>query len=84
MSIELFSDDCSGCRPAIVNAKTGEVFADNHPIMQKVLGVWKCTTRQERVIFHRVTCCNSRNPIDLMLFQCVALRICNAIEQEID
>lgn len=84
MSMELFSDDCSSCRPAIVNTKTGEVFADDHPIMQTVLGVWKHTTRQERVIFHRVTCCNSKNPVDLLLFQRIAVRICEAIEKDID
>ena len=67
MSREVFDDNCPGCRPAIIDVKTGRVLPDSDPIMQKMLAIWANTTYSEREAFHRVMCLNSREPLDLFL-----------------
>lgn len=79
MSFETFSDDCPGCRPAMMDAKTGEVMADDSPPMKLVLNVWRTTSRKEREVFHRVCCQNSRNVSDMMIFTDLTKRIQNAL-----
>jgi hypothetical protein len=79
MSMEVFSDDCPGCRPAVVDVETGKVLAKDSPIMQTVLAVWATTTREERVAYHRVCCGNSRNQVDLRVFQGIATRMQTAL-----
>jgi hypothetical protein len=67
MSWDVFSDDCPGCRPAMVDLTTGQRIPEDAPMMKIVLGVWKRTTRDERLAFHRVTCQNSRTANDLLI-----------------
>ena len=67
MSIQQFDDNCPGCRPAILDVKTGKVLPDDDPIMAKILAIWANTTLGEREAFHRVMCLNSREPLDLFL-----------------
>lgn len=67
MSKEQFSDDCPGCRPAVIDVKTGKVMGPETPMMQIVNGVWAKTTREQRQAFHNVCCNNSRQPEDLAL-----------------
>lgn len=67
MSKEQFSDDCPGCRPAVIDVKTGKQMSDDTPIMQAVNAVWAKTTREQREAFHNVCCKNSREPRDLEL-----------------
>jgi hypothetical protein len=37
--------------------------------MQKMMAVWATTTLAQREAFHRVTCLNSRDAIDLFIVQ---------------
>ena len=67
MSFQQFDDNCPGCRPAILDVKTGKVLPDDDPIMAKILAIWANTTLGEREAFHRVMCLNSREPLDLFL-----------------
>jgi hypothetical protein len=67
MSLAKFDDECPGCRPAILDVKTGKVLPDEDPLMQKMLGIWQKTTLGEREAYHRVMCLNSRNRTDLFI-----------------
>ena len=67
MSKEVFNDDCPGCRPAVIDVKTGKVMGPETPLMQVVNAVWAKTTREQREAFHNVCCHNSRTPKDLEL-----------------
>ena len=80
MSYQFFSDDCPGCRPAMLNLTTGEAIPESDPMMQIVLAVWARTSRKEREVFHRVTCQNSRVPSDVRIFQQLGMRIQTALK----
>lgn len=56
MSWSKFEEDCPGCKPAIQNTKTKEVYPDDSPLMQAVFEVWNHTTRDERQAWHDVCC----------------------------
>jgi hypothetical protein len=71
MSIEKFDDNCPGCRPAILDLKTGKVLSDDDPVMAKMLGIWATTTLAQRQAYHRVMCLNSRDAVDLLLVRTV-------------
>jgi hypothetical protein len=82
MSRHQFSDDCPGCRPALIDFKTGQVIPEDDPVMQSVLAIWAKTTRKEREVFHCVTCLNSRVPSDLRIFKTVTDRIQGAFDRD--
>jgi len=63
-----FSDDCPGCRPAIMDLRTQKVLPEDSPEMVAIAVMWAETTLNERLVFHRVTCRNSRDPNDLKIF----------------
>lgn len=71
MPMNQFSDDCPGCRPAMLDLSTGAALPDSHPLMQKVLRIWGATTLAERQAYHRVMCQNSRAPNDLAVVQAI-------------
>lgn len=75
MSRTKFEDDCPGCRPALMNPRTGELAAATEPAMQVVNAVWEGTTRAEREAFHRVTCLNGRDTEDMHLMTGIMRRI---------
>jgi hypothetical protein len=75
MSLEVFDDNCPGCRPAILDVKTGKVLPDDDPIMARMLTIWANTTLGERRAFHRVMCLNSREPLDLFLVRGLTERL---------
>lgn len=80
MSWEEFSDECPGCRPALIDVETGKVLPEDSPTMQIIFTVWRRTTRKERQVFHRVTCLNSRVPSDLRIFHAVTMRLQSALQ----
>lgn len=80
MSREHFDDECSGCRPAIVDAKTGKVMAADSPIMQRVDAVWGAASVMEKKAYHRITCLNSRAADDLTRVASLVNRIKRAVE----
>lgn len=67
MSWEKFNDNCAGCRPVILDVVTKKPLPDNHPAVVTMNRVWAGTSLQEREAFHRVTCLNSRDALDLYL-----------------
>jgi hypothetical protein len=69
MPWDAFSDDCPGCRPAILDVRTKRPLPDDHPIMQAMLEVWKGTTLEQRRAYHAVMCDNSRKPEHLNTVQ---------------
>ena len=75
MSRALFDDECPGCRPAMVDVKTGRVFPDDSAEMKTVNRLWAQTTLQERQAWHRVTCQNSRSIVDVQIAKRFADRI---------
>ena len=79
MSFETFSDECPGCRPAMIDMETGKVMPEDSPPMKLILEVWKHTSRKEREVFHRVTCQNSRAQSDLRIWDGLTQRIQKAL-----
>lgn len=75
MSIERFDDECPGCRPAMVDVKTGLSFADDSIEMKTVNRLWGETSLQERRAWHRVTCQNSRALVDVQYARSFADRL---------
>lgn len=75
MSRTKYEDSCSGCRPVLLDPKSGKVWADDSPAMHAVMHVWEGTTREEREAFHRVTCLNSRRFYDVHIMQQISQRI---------
>lgn len=75
MSREHFDDACPGCRPAMADAKTGKLLADDSIEMQTVNRLWGETTREERLMWHRFTCQNSRALVDVQFATTFALRL---------
>ena len=82
MSIEKFDDNCPGCRPAILDLKTGKVLPDDNPVMAKMLGIWATTTLAQRQAYHRVMCLNSRETVDLLLVRALMDRFKGAAEDK--
>jgi hypothetical protein len=71
MSRTAYSDNCEGCRPAILDVETGKVLEDNNPAMRKILAIWETTTLEEREAYHAVMCLNSRKPDDVAVVQSI-------------
>lgn len=71
-----YIEGCRGCRPCVVDPVTGEVLADDSPVMHAINALWdKNTTRTERQAFFRVTVLNSRSAIDVGICQGLMERI---------
>ena len=75
MSRTEYKDDCKGCRPAMIDAQTGKRVPDDSPIMKTINAVWDKASVEEREGFHRVTCMNSREVVDLNLAEQIINRI---------
>ncbi len=68
-----FCDNCSGCRPALIDMQTKKPLSNDDPIMIAVNEAWdNDTTYAQRRAFIEVTLHNSRNPMDLERAQEVA------------
>ncbi len=72
-------DDCPGCRPAMMDLKTGKVLPPDHPMMKIANAVWAQTTLAERQAFHRATCNNSEAVEDVRALTDIGQRIEAAI-----
>lgn len=79
MSWERFDENCKGCRPVIIDTRTGKAFPDDSPQMVAVMELWSKTSRAQRVAFHRVTCLNSRDMVDLFIIESLSRRIGEAL-----
>jgi hypothetical protein len=75
VSFDKFEDNCEGCRPACINPETGEVLAEDDPVMIAINRVWESTTLEERKAFHDVCCLNSRNHADLAHVNQIVTRV---------
>jgi hypothetical protein len=75
MSREQFDDECAGCRPAMVDVKTKQLYADDSVEMVIVNRLWSKTMLEERQAWHRVMCQNSRAALDMNLAKAFADRI---------
>ncbi len=80
MACEIFDPKCPGCRPVILNPKTGQVLEDTDPVMQVVNRVFDAASREEQEAFFRVTVKNSRDPLDLELLKGMSDRMQAAIK----
>lgn len=64
-----FCDDCPGCRPAMLDMKTGKPMPNDHPAMVEINRLWDNeTTYAQRKAFIEVTLHNSRQPHEMRLF----------------
>jgi hypothetical protein len=67
MSRDEYQEGCPGCRPVIVDQKTMQILPQDHPAMIRVNEVYDQLSLPEKQAWHRVTCLNSRDPIDLAI-----------------
>lgn len=81
MSNLIFDDDCAGCRPAMLDVKTGKPLPDDDPNMVIVNRLWRETTLAERQAWHRFTCLNSRAQVDVITAAVFAQRVEKALAQ---
>jgi hypothetical protein len=77
MSTKEFDDECSGCRPAMMDVKTKTMMPDDSPTMRTVLRIWNRLTLADKRAWHRFTCLQSRAIGDLA----VAKRFSEAVEK---
>lgn len=71
-----FCDNCSGCRPALLDMETQQPMSNDNPIMIEVNRVWDNeTTYAQRRAFIEFTLHNSRNPSDVSRAQEVMQKI---------
>jgi len=75
MSHDCFDDECPGCRPAMVDVKTGRLLADDSVEMKTVRRIWSGTTLKERQAWHRFTCQNSRSIVDIQIVKAFSDRL---------
>ncbi len=75
MSRLIFSDDCPGCRPAVIDPESGKVLQHDHPVMRAINAVWDKTTYAERQSFHRFTCLGSMAEVDLLTVKALQKRM---------
>lgn len=65
-----YSDDCEGCQPALMDAKTGKPMSKNDPVMVLVQKAWKeKTTFEQRRTTTRVWMGQSVDPKDIAVMQ---------------
>ncbi len=74
MSKHEFSDDCPGCRPAIMKLD-GTVYPPGTPEMDIVDRVWATTTLMERMAFHQVSCLSSQSAVHESLVRPIMKKI---------
>ena len=76
MPWDQFSDECEGCRPAILNMETKKPLPLDSPEMQAINEIWDYdTTREQREAYHNFCCLNSRDPHDVELAQQIVSKI---------
>ncbi len=80
MSRLLFSDQCSGCRPAMIDFQTMKPVPADSPLMRPINAVWEKTTLAERQAFHRFTCQGSTDLGDLLTVKMLQQRMHRAAE----
>jgi hypothetical protein len=79
--ISRLSDDhnpegCPGCRPVVFDPQTGKIAAG---LTEAAGQAFDSVSPESRKAWHRVTCLNSRDPIDLIL----AKKIIEALQRGI-
>ena len=65
MSHDAFDDECTGCRPAMLDVKTRQLLPDDAPEMVTVLRLWNALSLKDKRAWHRFTCLNSRAKEDI-------------------
>lgn len=80
MSHDRFDDECSGCRPMMLDVQTRRPLADDSIEMKIVNRLWNETSVEERLAWHRFTCLNSRTVEDLLFCKAFSDRIQAALE----
>ena len=80
ISCDKFDPKCQGCRPALIDVDSGEVFPKTHPLMIIVNSVWDDASVEEQEAFWNVTVKNSRDPKHLALTEVLNKRIQEKME----
>lgn len=67
MSWKAYEANCPGCRPCVIDVKTGKPFPQDSEVMRAVNKVFDSASLKEKQAFHNTTCNNSRDEMDLAL-----------------
>lgn len=65
-------ENCPGCRPVVFNPATFRALPSSHPAQRAADQAWRDALPAVRVAWHRVTCLNSRNPVDVAMARTLA------------
>lgn len=65
-------EGCAGCRPAVFNPETGSV---DEPLTLIAEKIYDAATPETRRAWHRVTCLNSRDLIDVNLAKSMVIAL---------
>jgi hypothetical protein len=68
-------ESCPGCRPVVFDPQTGKIVEHLSAIAGRV---FDSATPEQRKAWHRVTCLNSRDLIDVNLARLLVERIHNS------
>lgn len=71
----IFSDDCPGCRPAMIDFETMKPVPPDSPLMRPINAIWDKTSYEDRQAFHRFTCLGSMELADLMTVKALQQRM---------
>jgi hypothetical protein len=61
VSEKTFSDDCPGCRPALLDPKTGKLLPKDDPFVVLVNKIYDELPKADKIAWHRFTCLNARD-----------------------
>lgn len=74
-----YDENCPGCRPAMIDVKTGKRMASNHPVMLAVLSVYDNATLEERRALHKLWVDSDQSEENMRIAGPVIQRIQNAV-----
>ena len=67
MTCEKFDPNCPGCRPAIMDPRTGRALPKDDPIVVTINEVWDAAPREEQEACWRIWVKNGREYEDMKL-----------------
>lgn len=80
MNYHPYDPKCPHCTPAMINVKTGEVYADDSPVMVAIMKVWNAAPFKERQAYITFTCSTTPDPKDVSVATPLIKRIEDALK----
>lgn len=78
---ESYEENCQGCKPVILDIKTGRPFPADHPAVVAINAVFNSLPLSDKQAWHELTCHNSREPQVLAAMARVQKLFSDALEK---